>query len=114
MNKILIENLSSYLSFRESRLTEWDFLAAVVERSGCGLLLDVNNLYVNSVNVGADPLAAIERIPMTAVGEIHLAGHLRKDIDGLGREVMLLNTAGVPLLVALLVLGWTTTRNRKR
>jgi uncharacterized protein (UPF0276 family) len=80
--QILVENLSSYFAYAASCLTEWEFLAAVVERSGCGLLLDVNNLYVNSVNVGSDPLATIERIPVTAVGEIHLAGHLRKEIDG--------------------------------
>jgi uncharacterized protein (UPF0276 family) len=80
--RILVENVSQYLRFRHSTLTEGEFLAALVDESGCGLLLDVNNLYVNSVNVGADPLVAIERIPATAVGEIHLAGHLRKDIDG--------------------------------
>jgi uncharacterized protein (UPF0276 family) len=80
--RILVENVSQYLRFHHSTLTEGEFLAALVDESGCGLLLDVNNLYVNSVNVGSDPLATIERIPVTAVGEIHLAGHLRKEIDG--------------------------------
>jgi hypothetical protein len=73
--QILIENLSSYLAFRESRLTEWDFLAAVVERSGCGLLLDINNLYANSVNLGTDAEAFLHALPRAAVQEIHLAGH---------------------------------------
>jgi uncharacterized protein (UPF0276 family) len=80
--RILVENVSQYLRYRHSTLTEGEFLAAVVEESGCGLLLDVNNLYVNSVNVGLDPLATINRLPVAAVQELHLAGHLRKDIDG--------------------------------
>jgi uncharacterized protein (UPF0276 family) len=79
---ILVENVSQYLRFRHSTLSEGEFLAALVEESGCGLLLDVNNLYVNSVNVGFDPLASIERLPAGAVGEIHLAGHLRREVDG--------------------------------
>lgn len=85
--QILIENLSCYLSYKCSRLTEWEFLAAVVERSGCGLLLDVNNAYVNSVNVGLDAVAFINGLPTGAVGEIHLAGHARQMVDG--REILL-------------------------
>ena len=85
--QILIENLSCYLSYKCSRLTEWEFLAAVVERSGCGLLLDVNNAYVNSVNVGLDAVAFINGLPVGAVGEIHLAGHARQVVDG--REILL-------------------------
>ena len=85
--QILIENLSCYLSFKCSRLTESEFLAAVVERSGCGLLLDVNNAYVNSVNVGLDAVAFINGLPVGAVGEIHLAGHARQVVDG--REILL-------------------------
>jgi hypothetical protein len=80
--RILIENVSQYLRFRHSTLDEGEFLAALVEESGCGLLLDVNNLYVNSVNVGFDPLATIARLPVAAVEELHLAGHVRKDIEG--------------------------------
>ena len=80
--RVLIENVSQYLRFRHSTLVEGEFLAAVVAESGCGLLLDVNNLYVNAVNVGFDPLETIERLPATAVGEVHLAGHLRREIDG--------------------------------
>jgi uncharacterized protein (UPF0276 family) len=78
--QILIENLSCYLAFTCSRLTEWAFLAAVVERTGCGLLLDVNNAYVNSCNVGLDPVAFINGLPRDAVQEIHLAGHARRTI----------------------------------
>jgi uncharacterized protein (UPF0276 family) len=85
--QILVENLSCYLSYQCSRLKEWEFLAAVVERSGCGLLLDVNNAYVNSVNVGLDAVAFINGLPVGAVGEIHLAGHARQVVDG--REVLL-------------------------
>jgi uncharacterized protein (UPF0276 family) len=80
--QILIENLSCYLSFTSSRLTEWEFLSAVVEGAGCGLLLDVNNAYVNSVNVGLDATAFINGLPTHAVGEIHLAGHARRVVNG--------------------------------
>jgi uncharacterized protein (UPF0276 family) len=80
--QVLVENVSQYLRFNHSTLTEGEFLAAVVAESGCGLLLDVNNLYVNSVNVGFDPLATLAQLPVAAVGEIHLAGHLRKHVDG--------------------------------
>lgn len=85
--QVLIENVSQYLRFSHSTLTEGEFLAGVVEETGCGLLLDVNNLYANSINVGSDPVAAIEQLPMVAVKELHLAGHLRKVIDG--RELLI-------------------------
>jgi uncharacterized protein (UPF0276 family) len=85
--QILIENLSCYLGYACSRLTEWEFLSAVVERSGCGLLLDVNNAYVNSVNVGLDATALVDRVPLEAVQEIHLAGHARRTVGG--REILL-------------------------
>jgi uncharacterized protein len=78
--QILIENLSSYLAYAASRLTEWEFLAAVVERSGCGLLLDINNLYVNHVNIGLDAARFIASVPAAAVREIHLAGHRRNQV----------------------------------
>jgi uncharacterized protein (UPF0276 family) len=89
--QILIENLSCYLAFSSSRLTEWEFLAAVVERSGCGLLLDVNNAYVNSVNVGLDARAFIDGLPSGAVQEIHLAGHTRRQV---GERTLLLDDHG--------------------
>ncbi|HEY9192437.1 MAG TPA: DUF692 domain-containing protein [Methyloversatilis sp.] len=72
---LLIENLSAYVQFRDSEMTEAEFLAELVCLSGCGLLLDLNNLYVNACNFGFDPLTELDRLPMHAVGEIHLAGH---------------------------------------
>ena len=73
---ILIENVSSYVQWRDSVMSESDFLAALVSRAGCGLLLDVNNVYVNACNHGFDAVAAIDAIPLGSVHEIHLAGHL--------------------------------------
>ncbi|HEU4626073.1 MAG TPA: DUF692 domain-containing protein [Steroidobacteraceae bacterium] len=84
---ILIENVSSYLQFASSTLTEWDFLAALARESGCGLLLDVNNVYVSAANHGFDPLTYLNGIPRHAVREIHLAGHSRRTVDG--REVLI-------------------------
>jgi uncharacterized protein (UPF0276 family) len=78
--QILVENLSSYFAYTASSLTEWEFLAAVVERSGCGLLLDVNNIYVNSINLGLDAERFIACVPADAVQEIHLAGHRRNRV----------------------------------
>jgi len=74
--RILVENLSTYLEFAASEMGEGEFLAELSRRAGCGVLLDVNNLYVNQVNHGADALAAIRAIPLGRVEEIHLAGHL--------------------------------------
>jgi uncharacterized protein (UPF0276 family) len=78
--QILVENLSSYFAYTASSLTEWDFLAAVVDRSGCGLLLDVNNIYVNAINLGLDAGRFIANVPRAAVLEIHLAGHHRNRV----------------------------------
>ncbi|MGH8752079.1 MAG: MNIO family bufferin maturase [Burkholderiales bacterium] len=72
--QILVENVSSYLQFRHSTLTEWEFLRHVAAETGCGILLDVNNIYVNSVNHGFDPLRYLRGIPVSSVWEIHLAG----------------------------------------
>lgn len=77
--ELLVENISTYLRFRESDFTEWDFVAEVVRRSGCGLLCDINNIYVNSVNHGFDPLDYVRALPRAAVREIHLAGFTRKE-----------------------------------
>jgi uncharacterized protein len=71
---ILIENISSYWMFPEQAMPEAEFLALLAARTGCGVLLDVNNLFVNQVNHGVDAAAYIARIPRGAVGEIHLAG----------------------------------------
>lgn len=76
---ILVENISTYLRFRDGDYTEWDFVAGVVRRSGCGLLCDINNIYVNSINHGFDPRMYLHALPRAAVKEIHLAGFTRKE-----------------------------------
>lgn len=78
---ILIENLSSYLQFDSSDIPEWEFLAALAQRSGCGLLLDANNIYVSARNHGFNAQDFLCGIPQHLVGEIHLAGHSIKTFD---------------------------------
>lgn len=72
---MLIENPSSYLSFAQSEMSEWEFLSEMSSTTGCFLLLDVNNIYVSATNHGFDPLAYLEGIPASRVRQIHLAGH---------------------------------------
>ena len=78
--QLLVENLSSYLSFAHSEMSEGEFLAALTLRTGCGILFDVENLYVNARNLGVDAGAFIKTIPADAVKEYHLAGY--SVIDG--------------------------------
>src|SRR5882672_3826805 len=88
--QLLIENVSAYVAFEHSRLAEWEFLGAVAARSGCGLLLDINNIYVSAQNLGTDAHAFIAGVPLAAVQEIHLAGHARNGsvlIDDHGSRV---------------------------
>jgi uncharacterized protein (UPF0276 family) len=73
--RILLENVSSYVSYRDSQLTEWQFLREIAERADCLILLDVNNIYVSSVNHEFDPLDYLNAIPQDRVQQIHLAGH---------------------------------------
>lgn len=73
--RILLENPSVYVRFRHSEMSEPDFLTEVARQTGCGILLDVNNIYVSASNIGFDPLAYLAAIPPGLVGEIHLAGH---------------------------------------
>jgi len=73
--RILIENISSYLTYAESRLTEWDFLAAVAEEADCAILLDINNIYVNAFNHRFDARGYIDAVPAERVVQFHLAGH---------------------------------------
>jgi uncharacterized protein (UPF0276 family) len=73
--RILLENVSSYVSFRDSRMTEWDFLRTVAEEADCLILLDVNNIYVSSVNHEFDAHDYLAAIPVERVQQIHLAGH---------------------------------------
>ena len=77
---ILVENVSSYLQYRDSALPELEFAAELARRTSCGILLDVNNLYVNSVNHDFDPYLALAALPVQSVQEIHLAGHSRADL----------------------------------
>ena len=88
--RILVENVSSYYAFPESTIAEADFVAAVAARTGCGLLLDVNNIYVNACNHGLDADAYLATIPRAAVAEIHLAG-----FDASGAYVI--DTHGAPV-----------------
>ncbi len=74
---VLIENPATYVRFHDDEMSEVDFLEALARRSGCGLLLDVNNVLVSATNHGFDAVAYLEAFPMPAVGEIHLAGHAR-------------------------------------
>ena len=73
---ILLENVSTYLRFADDAMSEAQFLAELARRSGCGLLLDINNLYVNQCNHGEDALLAMQSIAPGSVGELHLGGHL--------------------------------------
>ena len=72
---ILMENVSSYVTYQADEMSEWEFIAELAKRSGCDLLLDVNNVYVSSVNHGFDPHAFIDAMPARHVRQIHLAGH---------------------------------------
>ena len=80
---ILVENPSTYLRYRHSTIPEWEFIAAVAARTGCGILCDVNNIFVSAGNHGFDPRKYLEGLPHEKIGEIHLAGHtLRRFADG--------------------------------
>lgn len=85
---MLLENPSTYLQFERSTLDETDFISQIVRRTGCGLLLDVNNVYVSCINHQRDPLAYIDALPLHAVGEIHLAG-FAEDTDSLGDRLLI-------------------------
>jgi len=73
--RILVENLSAYVECRHSEMTETVFLAELARRTGCGLLLDVNNLYVNAINFGFDPVARLAELDASSIVQMHLAGH---------------------------------------
>ncbi len=90
--QMLLENPSSYLSFDESSYSEADFIAETVRRTGCGLLLDVNNVFISAANLKTSVLAYIDAYPLAHVQEIHLAGHdVTTDTEG---ETLLLDTHG--------------------
>jgi uncharacterized protein (UPF0276 family) len=92
--RLLVENPAAYLQFRHSTMSESEFLNAVVDRTGCGLLCDINNLYVNSQNFGFDPRAYLDALPAHAIEEIHLAGHHCNDADG---RLILIDDHGSPV-----------------
>ena len=97
-HRLLLENPSLYLRFVTSVIPEPEFLAAVVQRTGCGLLCDVNNIYVTTHNFSQDPVAYLEGIPVDAVAEIHLAGHAINDADG---QAILIDDHGSPVSAAV-------------
>ena len=86
--RILVENPSSYLRFKHSTIPEWEFLAAVAQRTGCGILCDVNNIYVSACNHGWNASAYLAALPAAAIGEIHLAGHAVRQLDN-GRVLLI-------------------------
>lgn len=81
--EMLIENPSSYIDFAPADMTEWQFLDSVCARTGCGLLLDVNNVFVSASNHGFDPVAYLDGVPHERVRQVHLAGHSR------GKELLI-------------------------
>jgi hypothetical protein len=87
---MLLENPSTYVSFRESTMTETDFIRALVRRTGCGLLLDVNNVFVSAANQGYSALGYLAEFPLEHVSEIHLAGHAEQ-VDDEG-DVLLIDS----------------------
>ena len=93
--RMLLENPSTYVEFAASTMSEAQFLREVLQRTGCGLLLDVNNVHVSCVNHGRDALAFIDALPLDAVGEIHLAGFAR-DHDAAGAP-LLIDSHGTPV-----------------
>ncbi len=105
--QILVENVSSYLQFQCSQMAEWDFLAGVAAQSGCGILLDINNVYVAAHNHGTDCMRYLEAIPRAAVQELHLAGHASVRIDD--RE-LLIDTHDGPVSEAV----WSLYRDALR
>jgi uncharacterized protein (UPF0276 family) len=94
--RILLENPSTYLAFDESEMSEIEFLREIVRRTGCGLLLDVNNVFVSAINQRTDPRAYINAFPMDYVGEIHLGGH-DEDADEHGAP-LLIDSHGKPVV----------------
>ncbi|URF47462.1 DUF692 domain-containing protein [Dinoroseobacter shibae] len=86
--RMLLENPSTYVAFTDSEMSEIDFLTEITRRTGCGLLLDVNNVFVSATNQNWDPRAYIDAFPLAAVGEIHLGGH-EEDADEYGAPLLI-------------------------
>src|SRR2546427_706157 len=96
--RLLVENPSGYLRFRHSTVPEVEFLNAVARRTGCGLLCDVNNVYVTCANLGGDAAAWLDALAPATVGELHLAGHAVNDADG---RTILIDDHGSPVADAV-------------
>jgi uncharacterized protein (UPF0276 family) len=92
--QILLENPATYVSFKQSTLSEAEFIGEVVKRSGCGLLLDINNVCVSSFNHGYGAQEYLDELPLGRVGELHLAGHVER---GEGAELLLLDSHDCPV-----------------
>lgn len=92
--RILVENISAYVQFTDSEMNEAEFITEIASNSGAGLLLDINNIYVNSVNHEFDAATFIDSIPSQLVEEIHLAGHSRQVFDG---DTILVDTHDAPV-----------------
>ena len=93
--RLLVENPSVYLAMAQQDYTETEFLTEIVKRSGCGLLLDVNNVYVSATNQNTDPNDYLRDYPMAAVGEIHLAGHVQSRVN---ERLVLIDDHGSPVI----------------
>jgi hypothetical protein len=96
--RLLIENVSSYVSYGHSDMTEWEFISQVAQRADCLLLVDVNNIYVSAINHGFDPNEYVDGLPAERVQQFHLAGHSmqRTDVQGRMRE-FLIDTHDAPV-----------------
>ncbi|MFL6813120.1 MAG: DUF692 domain-containing protein [Bradyrhizobium sp.] len=97
--QMLLENPSTYIRFSESTISEIDFLTEVSKRTGCGLLLDINNVFVSAKNHGAQPLTYLDSFPFDRVREIHLGGH-DEEVDDVG-EPLLIDTHASPITEAV-------------
>lgn len=91
---ILVENPSTYVAFADNEMTEYEFMNRAAQKTGCGLLLDINNIFVQSHNHGFDPFEYIDGIDSQKVGEIHLAGHIEKEA---GNGIILVDTHSRPV-----------------
>jgi uncharacterized protein (UPF0276 family) len=96
--RLLVENPSGYLRFQRSSIAEPEFINALARRTGCGVLCDVNNVYVTCANLGGDPSAWLDALDASTVGEIHLAGHAVNDADG---HTVLIDDHGSPVAPAV-------------
>jgi uncharacterized protein (UPF0276 family) len=97
--QMLLENPATYVTFAESTISETEFLAEIAKRTGCGLLLDINNVWVSSVNHGADACQYIERLPLHLVRQIHLAGHHAEFSDA--GETLLIDAHDSPTAIEI-------------